>query len=148
MAVETKEVTVGDKLYTVQQFTASRGLKIFNSLIKLIGGSLAELLGDEGSDLAQAAKSGDTSILVDVAFASAVDKFIDSMDKVDTVQLCKDLLSGTFDAQTSQPVNFDMDFAGDYGTMLALIIEVVKINYGSVFSGGALSLGALPAASP
>jgi hypothetical protein len=46
-------------------------------------------------------------------------------------------------ARDSLPVDFDRDYAGNYGELIAVVKEIVRYNYSSVFSEGGFGLTAL-----
>lgn len=140
MAVETKEVTVGDKTYMITMFPATTGLKHMHQLIKLLGASMAAVMSDAGTDLKDVtANPGDLSAKM---IQAAVEQFIADMDNVDTVDLIKSLLLAAYPQNGNQPVAMDLEFAGNYGAMFQLVLEVVKYNFGSVFSTSGFDLAA------
>ena len=137
MAVESTEVRINDNVYTITHFTTTRGMKYLKQITAIIGPSFAMLVGngEEGHiDLDPDDVSG--SML-----GIAAQSLVDNMDKENVEQLIKDLLSTTI--RNNQAINFDLDFAGSYKELFMLVKEIVMFNYSSVFSGGALDLGAL-----
>lgn len=117
MAITSKLVTVGDVEYQIQAFTATKGLRIFQKLAKVLGPAFKTL--SETPD--EAAASG-----------AAISVLLEKLDDVELDVLMKDLLSGV--NRSGQPVNFDIEFMANAGTMVKLAQEVVSLNWGSLFT--------------
>ena len=118
MPVSTKTVSINDTEFQIAQFTATRGLKYFKLITQLVAPSFSEL------QIAQESGEGLTK---------AVTLLVENMDKVGFETLVKDLLSQT--TKEGKEIMFDLEFAGAYDTLFELIMEVVKFNFGSVFTG-------------
>ena len=139
MAVESTEVTVGDNVYTITHFTTTRGMKYLKQLTAIVGPSFAMVVGDGGGAVDQIDLDPDD--VSGSVLGIAAQALVDNMDKENIEQLIKDMLTNTI--RNNQAINFDLDFAGNYKELFMLVKEVIMFNYSSVFSGGALDLGAL-----
>lgn len=134
MPIETKVVTLSSDTetfeYTIAQFGATKGLTYLKQITKLIGPSFSELFAGKDVD----SKLEDVP---DAGLTKAVELLVDGMDKVDVEKLIKDLLSNT--TKNGREINFDFEFAGKYDILFSLVMEVVKFNFGSVFTKSVLS---------
>lgn len=113
MAIQQKEVTVGSDVFMLTQMPATKGIKTLKQLLRLIGPAAAEIF-QEGN------------------VTKAVDRLVENIDSVDVEVLFKDLIATT--AKQNMAVNFDNEFAGDYGKLMMLCKEVVEFNFGNVFT--------------
>ena len=113
--------------YKISQFPATKALGIEARLIKLLGPAFIELQS--------AASDGDGEKVL----GEAITALIASMDKVDVVQLVKDLVSNT--TKGTAAINFDVEFAGRTGALFELVKEVLKANFADVFSKLGLNIG-------
>lgn len=122
MAITSKvvQVTNSDGVpveYTIQAFTATKGLRIFQKLAKLIGPAFKTL--SEASN-------------EDEASAKAIAVLLETMEDVEIDKLLPELLSGVNRGGTA--INFDIEFMANTGAMVKLAQEVVSLNWGSLFS--------------
>lgn len=113
--------------YKITQFPTTKALTIETRLIKLLGPAFMELQS--------AANDGDGEKVL----GEAITALIASMDKVDVVQLVKDLVSNT--TKGTAAINFDVEFAGRTGALFELVKEVLKANFADVFSKLGLNIG-------
>jgi hypothetical protein len=127
MPVGTTTVIIEDTEYQIAQFTATRGLRYLKQLTQLLGASIAELFTE--GDVKTQTVSAD-------GLTKAVELLVENMDKVNFEVFIKDLLSAT--TVNNREINFDMEFAGRYNVLFELVFEVVKFNFGSVFTKGVL----------
>jgi len=127
MPVGTKNVVIGDTEYLIAQFTTTKGLKYLKQLTQLVGPSFAELFASTDQK--------DQSVSVD-GLTKAVELLVDNMDRVNFETFVKELLCQT--TVNNREINFEIEFAGKYDTLLELLIEVIKFNFGSVFTKGVL----------
>lgn len=138
MPIETKTVTISSDSesyeYLIAQFGATKGLTYLKQITKLIGPSFSELFA--GKDVKQDA-DGKFEEIPEAGLTKAVELLVDGMDKVDVEKLIKDLLSNT--TRNGREINFDFEFAGKYDVLFSLVMEVVKFNFGSVFTKSVLS---------
>jgi hypothetical protein len=120
--IKQKTVTINSEDFLLSTIPATKGIKLLKQLTKLIGPSFTELL-----------KGGDDVTPNANPMGLAMEKLFDNLDTVDVESLIKELvaLSAT---KGSMSINFDMEFAGDYGKLLMLVKEIVEFNYGSVFT--------------
>lgn len=117
MAITRKVVTIGDTDYEIQAFVATKGIRIFKTLAKLIGPAFKAL--SEAAD-------------EDAASALAISALLDSMDDVAVDELMQQLMSGV--TKSNMALNFDTEFMADYGKLVKLAQEVVALNWGSLFN--------------
>ena len=123
--IDTEERQIGDHMWTVGQFTASIGLRLWTRLIKLVGPSLGTAAAAFGEGLDT---EFDASIL-----GKAVEELTKKLDENDVLDLVQRLLSQT--QIDNRKVNFDLDFAGNYMELLKVLLFVLEVNYKSFFSG-------------
>lgn len=117
MAIETKRVTVCDTEFEITQFGGWKGIQLGRKILKIIAPVLPYLM----------AASEDGAGMYDIVSMSG-----DIFDEVDDA-LIKEILSLTY--KDKRELNIDVDFAGNYDTLILLIVEVIKFNWGkSVFS--------------
>ena len=141
MSIESKDVLINESEYTITQFTTSKGLKYLKQLIKILAPSFAAL--SEGADVSNIdVKSAiqDGTIQTD-GFSKAVNLLVENMDKEDVVELIKSLVQGV--RKNNKDINFEAEFAGNYGELILVLVEVCKYNYASVFQEGGLGFAAL-----
>lgn len=127
MSQNFKQITVGEKQYTIKMFSPTFATKLFARLVKLIGAPLALMAdakadGNEGEMLSKA--------LMSLAANLKEDEF---------ELLIKDLLSGAL--YQNQPLNtiYDTHFSGGISHAFILAAEVIKYNFKdflSVLPGG------------
>lgn len=103
--------------YTINTLPASRGLAVMRDCMKLGGASIRGYLSsDNDSD----------------AIGSVIEGLVSNMDNVDTDKLIKNLVSTVY--KDNMAINFDEEFAGNYGDLFVICKEVFSHNFGSVFS--------------
>lgn len=117
MAITRKVVTIGEDTYEIQAFVATKGIRIFKTLAKLIGPSLKAL--SEAKD-------------EDAASMQAITALMESMDDVAVDELMQQLMSGV--TKGNMALNFETEFMADYGKLVKLAQEVVALNWGSLFT--------------
>ena len=116
MAVQTVKKEIGDHVYLITPFTAKKGLTILKRVLKLIGPAL-ENMSKEDFDVGTLA-------------AGVISRF----DEEPVEQLIYDLIGGVL--VDNHEINFNLHFQANYGDLLQLVSEVLKVNYSSVFSLG------------
>lgn len=117
--LKQKTVTIGSEDFVINTLPATKGLKVLKQITKLVGPAFSELIkGEKDSNVNPV--------------SLAMEKLFDNLDSVDVESLVKELVAAT--SKGSLAVNFDMEFAGDYGKLFALVKEVVEFNFGSVFT--------------
>jgi hypothetical protein len=107
-------VTFKETDYLITQFSGTKGIKLFTQVSKLAAPVLSALYSQEGS------------------YLKAVEAFLLSIEEVDFEKLAKELMQGV--TKNNMQINFDTEFAGNYDTLLTLMLEVVKLNFESVFT--------------
>lgn len=122
MAITSKVVQIKNSdgvqvEYTIQAFTATKGLRIFQKLAKLIGPAF-KTLSEASSE--------------EEASAKAIAVLLETMEDVEIDKLLPELLSGVNRGGTA--INFDIEFMANTGAMVKLAQEVVSLNWGSLFS--------------
>lgn len=117
MAITRKSVPIGDAQYEIQAFPATKGIRIFKNLAKLIGPALKALSESKNEE--------EASIM-------AIGALMESMDDVAVDELMQQLMSGV--TKDKMAINFDTEFMADYGKLVKLAQEVVALNWGSLFN--------------
>jgi len=118
--IKQKTCTIGGEEFLLSTIPATKGIKLLKQLTKLIGPSFTEIL--------KGAEDKDSNPM-----GLAMEKLFDNLDAVDVESLVKELVASSA-TKGSMSINFDMEFAGDYGKLFTLIKEIVEFNYGSVFT--------------
>ena len=122
MLLESKTVELNGSSYQITQFTATKGVKFFRKVSKY----LSPLVGLMG------AKDGDGD-----AVSQAIDALLDNLGDDSFDILVKELVTSSgFVGEDGTQIKFDYFFAGNYGSLITLITEIVKFNYETVFQGG------------
>jgi len=121
MAVE-RAVTeiINGKTWVCGKFTTSSSIKYFVRLTKLGGEAFAVISEYTGDD----------------AIQKAVSLLVQNLDKDDVNDLIKGLLSNT--TVDGQPINYDLEFMGDLGTLFKVLKFVVGANYGSFLAASGI----------
>ena len=136
--LRTFEHTYAGTTYQITLFPASKGMRILKTLIGLFGPSLASVFGS----VAAVTSGTGNAVIEDTAISAAVQLFVDNLDKVEVESVIKDMVNGVLVG--GQPINFDMQFAGNYGALLSVLTAIVKENYSSFFGeGGFVNLSAV-----
>lgn len=120
--ISQKIVQIKGKDYILNQFPATKGVRILKELIKIVGTAFADIQEGNG-----------------VSVARVMSSIVDNLDKVEVDILLKDMLSGVNDGQSNMPINVDMEFAGRYDALFELVQEVISFNFESVFTLAGLS---------
>lgn len=111
-----KEVTIGDTVYHLTQFPASKGIVYQKKIAKVALPVFAEIVkGDEGDNV----------------FGKVIDRVWDNLDQLDE-QFIKELVV-TGATKGNMAIQFDIEFAGDYMRLFELVKEIVMFNFESVF---------------
>tara|TARA_R110000822_G_scaffold15369_10_gene53000 strand:+ start:1798 stop:2211 length:414 start_codon:yes stop_codon:yes gene_type:complete len=122
MLLESKTVELNGSSYQITQFTATKGVKFFRKVSKY----LSPLVGLMG------AKDGDGD-----AVSQAIEALLDNLGDDSFDILVKELVTSSgFVGEDGTQIKFDYFFAGNYGSLITLITEIVKFNYETVFQGG------------
>jgi len=132
MPLEHKDVIVGDKEYSIPMFTTSKGLLYLKQLTKVIVPSFVAL--SEGAEQSVDLQDPNNATLQSDNLLKAANLLVENMDKEDIVELIKNLVKGV--RVDNKELNFEMDFAGNYGELLSVLTQVIKYNFSSVFPNG------------
>lgn len=127
MAISSHEVLIGEVAYVVNTFPAVKGLGYLKKLLKVIGPALAEMA------------SGDDGQMNQEGIGRAAEILFDNLDKENLDSMIVDWCKNNV-TKNGQPINFDMEFAENYGALFTLIKEIIMLNYSSVFQNGFASL--------
>lgn len=114
MAIQQKQVNILGTDYLITHFPAIRGTRILKQLTKILGPSLVAMQGDAEDKIGQAMH----------ALFENLDNGVEQL-LVELVSTC---------SKGSVGINFDMEFAGEYDKLFLLVQEVVKFNFGTVFT--------------
>lgn len=122
---EEKEITLqgkkGDHKFFLKQYDAFKGIKYQRQLIKIIQPSFSALI--------EAANDKDKGVSLE---ALALEKFMENIDQVDPAFL-KELVVAGAQKEGRVAINFENDFAGNYGVLFALIVELIMFNFSDLF---------------
>jgi len=143
---QVTEITVGDYLFHVRKFRALPASRISGDVVAL----LAPLLGSAGSLLdgvdVNARKGGDSgkgedSGLLDQDLGTFLPALADALAKLEGKKLERLLLELlidegciTFDGDLLTQAVLDDLFCGDLMGLLKLAVEVIKLNFASLFT--------------
>lgn len=107
---------IGSDEFIITQFPATKGLKYQKHLAKLLLPAFAEI-----------SKSGsETPIIL------ALEKLAENIDLIQEDILKEMVVTGA--TKGTSTINFDIEFAGNYGNLFNLLKEIVVFNYESVFT--------------
>lgn len=121
MGRRTQDREIGGAVWTVTQFPASEGLAILTRLMKLTGPALGAVTRGSGAGA--------------IEVGTFVARIVEQLDEVETVSLIKRLLKDTRkDGREILPV-FDIEFMGNYYTLMQVLGFVLEVNYGDFFAG-------------
>jgi hypothetical protein len=128
---KTEEKTIDGATYAVTQFSATKSLKTFHRLGRMIGPAFGALTG--GAALGDVANANITA----ESFGTAIKALFESCDEATFERTVKDLLETT--TKDGKPINFDLDFSGSIGTLFKVLAFVLEVNY-SDFLGAIVAL--------
>lgn len=119
MGRKSQERAIGEAVWTVSQFPATEGLAILTRLLKLVGPAMGAISRGEGGN---------------VEVGTFIALLIERLDEAETIALVKRLLKDTRkDGREVLPM-FDLEFMGNYHTLLAVLGFVLEVNYGDFFA--------------
>lgn len=128
---KTEEKSIDGSTYAVSQFSATKSLKMFHRLGKMIGPAFGALTGGAAlGDVANANVSAES-------FGAAIKALFDACDETVFERTVKDLLETT--TKDGKPINFDLDFSGNIGSLFKVLAFVLEVNY-SDFLGAIVAL--------
>lgn len=108
---DTKEITIKDNKYQITQFGGRQGLRLGKKVAKVMLPALAAAYKEGSAEPS----------LGDLLKAAA--GHLDDIDE----KTIEELLSLT--TKNKFAIDFDNEFAGDYGTLLTLLWEVISFNF-------------------
>lgn len=108
---ESKEIEINGDKYQITQFGGRQGLKLGRKCAKVIMPALAAAYKEEG---------------VEPSLGDLMEAAVDHIDDLDDNTVFE-LLSLT--TKNKFNIDFDNEFAGNYGTLLQLLWEVVTFNF-------------------
>jgi len=103
--------------YTINTLPASKGLSVMKDCMKLGGSSIRGYLAAEDDQ---------------TAIGSVIEGLMSNIDNVDVEKLLKNLITTV--NKDNMAINFEDEFAGNYGDLFKICKEVFSHNFGSVFS--------------
>lgn len=132
--IETKQITLGDSVYTVTQMPARRALRVQAKLMKMIGPAFAQTLT-----------------------ASKLENPDDHLPKI-VAHLVEQLDENTFDTfilelvehsvrKDGKEINaqsFDLIFAGKLNELFLLLKFILEVNFSDFFQDGSILREMLP----
>lgn len=125
--IEDLELTIEGETFRITPFPAFKGLVYLKKLTKIVGPSAAAMFGEID-------ENGESN-----GPEKAVELLVSNFDGDGVETLIKDFMASV--TKGGQPLIFDIEFQANYGKLLKLVIEVVKVNYSSVFQLGGLFKG-------
>lgn len=143
MSIETKTLTIDDVEYQFNTWPASKGLSYGVRILALGGDALGAFIQGQANVRFQEKRDSEGNlVLADDGFPEmevikdndnhfiqkATSLLVAKMNEKEVVTLAKEILSTVRRVGESQPINFDQDLAGKYGTMAKLLIGVIKEN--------------------
>lgn len=140
--IESKDIIIGDNEYSITTFNASKGLKYLKQLVKVLAPSFAAMAESTGTEITSTDIKdaiADQTIQTG-SLSKAVNLLVDNMDKEDVVELIQNLVASC--RCNNKDINFNIQFAGNYGELMQLLLEVCTYNYATVFQAGGLSFAA------
>lgn len=126
---EEKEITLtgkkGDQKFILKQYDAFKGIQYQRKLIKILQPSFSALF----AAATDKDKDGNPTANLEVL---AIEKFMENIDQVDPAFL-KELVMQGAQKEGRVVINFENDFAGNYGVLFSLIVELVMFNFSDLF---------------
>lgn len=122
----THEREIDGTRWTVNEFSATEGLRLLTRLTKLCGAPVAKLLGS-------IPKGGVASLLdseIDFgALGAAVMELVSVLDEREVEELAKRILANTLAGGEDCGRRFDTVFQGRYATLGKVVMFVLEVNY-------------------
>lgn len=109
--VETKTITLNGNEYSIEQFSGKRGIPLMRDVLKVVAPVIPILV--------EVQESGDLYTFLGYT-GEIFSQFND--------ELIQGLLANT--SKGKYNLDIDKDFAGEYDTLILLLIEVIKFNWG------------------
>lgn len=132
MVLKLETTTIGGVKWSMNTLVATDGLAAVTQLAAIVGAPVGTVAG--------AAKKGSVLDLDTGVIGDALAKMSARMAEPETVALAQLLLKDI--RKQDKQIDFDIEFAGNYGVMTQLLAWSIKINFTSFFDGNPV-LGAL-----
>src|SRR5271166_4856208 len=124
---ESRQHTIGDFTYTIQQLGAKEGRIVLARVLRVVAGA------------ASAAQATDDPL---EAAGAGIAKLVEGLSDAEITYLCDAFSRTTMFGRTgttdglrlSDGVNFDEHFAGQYGAMMKWLWAALETNYASFLS--------------
>lgn len=120
-----KEITVaspnGEQKFILNQYDAFRGLAYQRKLVKIFHPVISAAIHTMAED-------GEV-----VWQMLALEKFMENIDQVEPAFIKELVLQGAY-KEGRVTINFENDFAGNYGAMYTLVWEIIMFNFSDLFS--------------
>lgn len=132
MGIRIIETRVGGARWEMNTLPATIGLRCLTQLAAIVGAPAGAAAGG--------AKDGGIKDLDSGMLGEAVAKMAQQIAEPGTIDLIKDLLVNV--RKNDKPVEFDDEFAANYGILSELLMWSLRENFGSFLAGNSL-LGGL-----
>jgi hypothetical protein len=144
MGIQTKQKRINDHTYEVVQFGAKQANRVLVSLVKMLGGSLAELVSAPGD--VEARLSVAVGALQKSLSADDLEAMCEAFASRTTLVLTAQSAAGPQTIKTPLAGIFDEHFSGDnYPSLFQWLAFAIEFNYASFISGGKGLAGSLAA---
>lgn len=117
MAIKQKTIEVNGNEYLITQLGALKGTRVLKEITKLVGPAFAAMQ-----------KQGEAGSIGD-----AMGMLFENLDNANIEGMIMEL-ANTVAKSNGSPINFDMEFAGEYDKLFLVLKEVADFNFGSVFT--------------
>lgn len=111
--LEQKEVTVGEKTYTITKFAGRKGLKYAKTLMKIVKPLYSKMNSEEG-----------------LTYGELIEFVLDQIETLDE-DLVFEMVSTSLGMQER---TFEFEFSGKTFILFSLLKEILYFNYEDVFS--------------
>lgn len=149
MGQATQQKIIDGKTCIVVQYPGMEGLRIWTSLVKILGPSMLSLgkgLGDNIKgigDLSDLSAIIDSDLDIEKIFSSLSESLVMASNNLDediVEQLVLRMLSSTkVDNVEINSTSFNIMFSGNYGMLFKLLAFTLKVNYSSFLGDRGLS---------
>jgi len=121
---ESKTLVVDDKTYIVSHYSPTKGRKLAWKLGNILSGSLGVIQS----------KLDDN---IENAISEIVQPIFEKLDPDEFDALFQEVLSTTEIKENNQirPINWQLDFMGEYMHQAKLLVEVLKFQFSDFFAG-------------
>lgn len=117
-------VNIGGSTYIIDAFKGARGFKYLPKITKLI---LPFLFGADVTMTEEEIKEQASQGLNEAKTIEILMELLSGDNADELVELVTDLVTGI--SKNGSLINFDDEFAQNYGVLLKLVFEVIKLNY-------------------